>query len=92
MGRPTAGTLCRVSEGCGEVGPDDPPGLEVVEVNKKGGAQLTTMKQVRASVVGQREQWRFAMHTEVDSLRENCTYEVASADEIRSLTPRIIPR
>ena len=31
-----------------------------------------------------------AMQTEVDSLRENCAYEVATADELRSLNFRII--
>ena len=50
------------------------------------------MKTVRATVGHARGQWRLAMQTEVDNLRENCTYEVASADEIRPLNFRnIIP-
>ena len=68
-----------------EVDPDDPTVLEFVEINKENGIQLTTMKEVRRSVAAEREQWRLAMQAEVDSLRDNSTFEVATTEELRKV-------
>ena len=68
-----------------EIDPDDPTVLEFVEINKENGIQLTTMKEVRQSVAAEREQWRLAMQAEVDSLRDNSTFEVATSGELRKL-------
>ena len=77
--------LCRANPADDEIDPDDPTVLEFVEINKAHGIQLTTMKEVRASVAAQREQWRLAMQAEVDSLRDNNTFEVARSHELRNV-------
>ena len=69
---------------------NDPTVMEYVEIQKTNGVQPVAMKTARATVGHEREQWRLAMQTEVDSLRENCTYEIATADEIRSINYRNI--
>ena len=61
-----------------------------MHIHKANGMQPVAMPTVRATAGREREQWRFVMQTEVDSLRENCTYEVASADEIRPIKLRAI--
>ena len=79
--------LCRATAADDEIDPDDPTVLEFVEINKENGIQLTTMKEVRQSVAAEREQWRLAMQAEVDSLRDNSTFEVATSGELRKLRP-----
>ena len=85
--------LCRTTAADDdEIDPDDPTVLEFVEINKENGIQLTTMKEVRQSVAAEREQWRLAMQAEVDSLRDNSTFEVATSGELRKLkTSDILP-
>ena len=77
--------FCRSNPADDEIDPDDPTVLEFVEINKENGIQLTTMKEVRASKADQREQWRLAMQAEADSLRDNDTFQVATAEELRKV-------
>ena len=48
------------------------------------------MKEVRASVGHEREDWRQAMQIEVDSLRGNQTLQVATAAELQKVHDRDI--
>ena len=59
--------------------------MEYIELDKKNGIQPVAMKKVRTSVGSEREKWRLAMQAEVDSLRDNQTFEVASAAELRKV-------
>ena len=68
----------------------DPTVLEFVELNKANGIQPCSMKDVRASVGHEREDWRQAMQIEVDSLRGNQTFLVATAAELRKVHYRDI--
>ena len=48
------------------------------------------MNQVRSTVGNDREDWRLAMQAEVDSLRENNTFEIATSEELRKVHAREI--
>ena len=48
------------------------------------------MKQMRGAVGADREAWRLAMQAEVDSLRDNNTFEEATAAELKQLHDRDI--
>ena len=71
-------------------GYDDPTVMEYIELDKKNGIQPIAMRKVRAAVGVEREAWRIAMQAEVDSLRDNQTFEVASAAELRNVPQRDI--
>ena len=74
MGMPTSyESACRAAYQHEQDDDQDPTVLEYREIQKANGIQPVTMKTVRATVGHEREQWRLAMQTEVDSLRENCT-------------------
>ena len=64
--------------------------MEYIELDKQNGIQPVAMKKVRASVGAEREAWRIAMQAEVDSLRDNETFAVASAAELRNVPHRDI--
>ena len=88
LGPPTCWeTLCKSTENDDDT---DPTVLEYREIQKENGIQPTTMKEVRASVGHEREAWRLAMQAEVDSLRDNESFQTASEAELRGLNVRKI--
>ena len=70
---------------------EDPTVLEFIELQKENGITPIPLKQVRSTVGHDRESWRLAMQAEVDSLRENDTFEIATPEELRKVHARDIP-
>ena len=82
-------TLCKAKSE-EETESEDPTVLEFIELQKENGITPIPLKQVRSTVGNDREDWRFAMQAEVDSLREHNTFEVATSEELRKVHAREI--
>ena len=68
-----------------ELNPEDATELEFVNIEKENGISLTSLKDVRASVGAEREAWRLAMQAEVQSLKENNTFEEVGSEERKQI-------
>ena len=90
VGMPAACEIYKVTDVADSDDDRDPTVLEYQKIQKENGIQPTTMREVRTSVGHEREAWRLAMQVEVDSLRDNESFEVASAREVRGLNPKKI--
>ena len=73
-----------------EIDPDDPTVLPCINIEKENGITLTSLKQVFSSVGPEREAWRLAMQAEVDSLKDNITFENVGKSELRGVKPQDI--
>ena len=73
-----------------EIDPGDASVLEFIECDKQNGIRVTTLREVRASVGAQREQWRLAMQAEVQNLVDNRTFEEVGKDELKAINHRDI--
>ena len=82
--------VCKATTDDEEIDPSDPSVLEYIELEKQNGISLVTMKEVRATVGAQREQWRLAMQAEVQSLADNRTFVEVGKEELRSINYRDI--
>ena len=83
-------TLCKATEVAESDDDRDPTVLAYQKIQKENEIQPATMHEVRKSVGHDRESWRLAMQVEVESLRDNQSFEVASESEVRGLNPRKI--
>ena len=81
---------CKAKADDDEIDPSDPSVLEYIELEKQNGISLITLKEVRATVGAQREQWRLAMQAEVQSLVDNRTFEEVGKGELRNVHHRDI--
>ena len=81
-------TLCAAQAGdTEEIDPDDPTVLQWIDIEKESGAPLTLLKQVCSAVGPEREAWRVAMQAEVDSLKDNNTFESVGSAELKRIRP-----